>query len=391
MLLVIGLLGAQLVTCGPLSWVQEKGAGQDAQNTRLALDRARKDELRVYSLRHVRCEDVAEIVNSVLHGKYAHPESQTNRIIFGGPTECAKMVAQIIEKVDVAPDEQESVQRVFPISFASSKNVAGILEMMLGARYAHPETATNSIIYSGPTKHLSMVEKVLEALDVAPEPARKQSKLVIVPVKHRGVDDLARRLKSAMLGSSINIAPDRARSTIVLNGAGATVEKALSMIEKLDLPAASVNLEFAFFKATLNLPPGSGLIPKDLQEVAGELQRFGRIELLGRLSTMSVEGEEFKVSGNVADSIFAEVQGRLIRASADGSVNVHLNAEMGQHKFVAFEPKADEKKASRQRISSEFNLETAVSTQRGDYVVLGSAPSGWEPGEAAILVLHVRP
>ena len=56
------------------------------------------------------------------------------------------------------------------------------------------------------------------------------------------------------------------------------------------------------------------------------------------------------------------------------------------------DPDADtmEKKIVRRQAPSAFQVESTLITRRGDYVVLGSAPTGWEIGESAILVLHVR-
>lgn len=255
---------------------------------------------------------------------------------------------------------------------------------------AIPDERTNSVICSGSAGAVERAVDLLQQLDQPADAAGPQPDLRMVPIRHREMRDVARQLMDAFRRTSLTVSTDRGRSTIVLAGSSDLVAKAMAVIELLDTPSNSATLEFAFFKASLNGDGENPAVPGDLEPVVAELRRFGHIELLGRASTRAMERDDFKVSGNLASGLEIEVGGQILGASEDGSVNVHLGATLRVSRPA--EPQAGEDgKAARSLRRTGFTLETTVTTARGDYVVLGSAPSGWEAGESAILVLQVLP
>ena len=169
---------------------------------------------------------------------------------------------------------------------------------------------------------------------------------------------------------------------ILLNGQREAVLKAKSIIRALDTPAATAQLEFSFFRARLDGDGATPRIPEDLQPVAEELRRFGQVELLGRLLTTATENEEFHIEGRIALVISAEVQGVLRGVDEDGSVKIELSTGMSLRDPVS-------ESNQRRGATPHFSLRTVIQAQRGEFIVLGSAPSGWKSGESAILVLHV--
>lgn len=279
--------------------------------------------------------------------------------------------------------------RVFRLKHAQCQEVVFTLKHMLGDDRVITDERTNSIIFAGSKEQAAKIEELLAILDTPADGPVAESELSIVAVRHRDVRSLANEIHAAMdrglgAGRYLNIAADQARSKILLDGERRAVLKAKSIIKELDTPAAMANLEFAFLKATSgDTQPGSA-IPDDLKDVANELKRFGRIELLGRLVTMAVEGEPFKVSGE-KNGMSYSIRGKLVHASEDGSVKSEVEAQLNQYLG------RDRGKTGRRAYNTVFKLETLVLTQRGDYVVLGSAPGSGtsKPGESVILVLHV--
>jgi hypothetical protein len=249
---------------------------------------------------------------------------------------------------------------------------------------------TNSVTCAGTVGGVGRAVELLEELDQPADAVGEVEALRIVPVKHREARDIAIQLMETFHRLPITFSADRGRSTIVASGASDLLKKAMSIIEALDTPSNSATLEFAFFKASLNADGDAPAVPQDLEVVAAELRRFGRIELLGRASTLVVEREKFEISGNLASLLAIDVHGHLLSASNDGSVKVNLEASLAVDRSPQ-QPADEDGKASPRSRRPGFELETTVSTTRGDYVVLGSAPSGWKAGESAILVLHVRP
>lgn len=251
------------------------------------------------------------------------------------------------------------------------------------------DSRTNTVIVSGTDDDKARVEALIRELDV-PASTEHGSSVVTVNVEHRGAEELARQLQMVLGGREHNlrIAADENRAMLLLKGAGVDVNAAVELVKRLDTPSTSVNLEFSFFHADANSKEPDADIPADLASVAKELKRFGRLEVLGRLSTTGLEHEEFAVEGRVLNTLHARVQGELDKAAPGGAVRLQLRAVLSMQ--AAPSPKPEGEGKSTGGIPS-FDLGTVVLTKPGDYVVLGSAPTGWAPGESAILVLHVRP
>ena len=281
--------------------------------------------------------------------------------------------------------------RLFDLEHARSMELAHILSEILQGPYAHGEERSNTLIYSGPQELLDVVEKLVFRLDAGTKPSRDELELVMVAVKNRDVMELAEQLSNAFAGLPLRVAPDRGRSVLVLRGPKEVVSRAEEVIEKLDTPAPTAFLEFTYFKASLEEDSAqSAPIAEDLREVVQALKRFGRIELVGRLFTVAEEGRSFAIKGDIASEAYAQIRGRLLSAAKEGGVKIKINASLELQKPAA-EAAAREGKPRSQARETGFHLETTLSTARGDYLILGSAPNGWKSGESAILVLQVRP
>jgi len=283
--------------------------------------------------------------------------------------------------------------RIFKVKHIQASEVANLISNLMHSQSTYAVNRTNSIIYSGPTESIPKVEKLLQQLDVPVEETLSDSEITVVPISERNVDELARHLNKMKLRKGrrgIDIVADKSRSRILLSGPSDLIANARAVIAELDIPAGSVNLEFTFFKARLNADAPSPKMPADLEPLVKELQRFGQLELLGQLSAVAVEDEKFAVSGSIGDLIDADVRGTVITAPAGGSVRVSLETSVRLESPKQIEnPSNDKKRGSRRQ--PEFRLSTSVSVQRGDYVVLGSAPNGWKAGESAILVMRAQP
>ena len=103
------------------------------------------------------------------------------------------------------------------------------------------------------------------------------------------------------------------------------------------------------------------------------------------------------MGGSIAENIpLVQVEGELTSVSSDGGVNLKLMARMALDRQAPVAPpvpveKGEDKASPKAGPRPTYELDTSVQTKRGDYVVLGSAPTGWKPGESVILVMYVRP
>lgn len=274
--------------------------------------------------------------------------------------------------------------RIFSLKHASAEDIAGVVGRLLrGAKFV-ADPNTNSLLVDGTSEDLQKAHELIAALDVPTVRAKPSaSEVVLIPIRHRSAEEVASRISQVASSRSVRIAADSARETVIVNGPPAFIRMAQLIAAKLDTAAESVQLEFTFFRADLNSTGVSKNVPKDLADVAKELSRFGSIELIGRLATVASEGEKFSIRGAISNEMQAMVRGRLLKAVAGGGIRLAVDADMTLQRDIQTETRKG-------REQSGFNVETTLSTRRGDTVVIGSAPTGWEPGESAILVVQIR-
>jgi hypothetical protein len=280
-----------------------------------------------------------------------------------------------------SPDASTEIMRVIALKNASSASVAHMLSE-LGFEIVS-DGSTNSIIVNGTLEKLQTLEELITKLDI-PAGGLVNENLAVIPVRHRPPQELANHIMVLGQVRNARVASDTARSMILINGPDDVLDMARQITEALDTPARSVALDFAFFQAIVGGADPVGSVPHDLAAVAKELDRFGAVQLLGRMGTSCVEGEGFEIMGELKSHFVCEVNGELIAALDGGSIKLRLQARLG------LESRADEPGLDGQVKRAVFEVETTVVTQSGDIVVLGSAPAGLEEGQSVILVLRVR-
>jgi len=281
--------------------------------------------------------------------------------------------------------------RIFPLKNTEPGGVMETLIPLFKGVSMVASPPTNSIIASGAVEELDAMEGLLKHLDQPAEPAgRKVLGVRAIQLKHRATDDVSKELMSLLAGVPRSmdgrVAADRGRGKIVLRGTDDFLDFAAHVIAELDVPAQMIQFEFAFFSADQkDTSPPDG-IPADLEGVAKELARFGRVRLLGRLACNATENREFQLEGLLGDGMMAIVEGSLINAVADGSIQLKVSGRVRLNHPEG----GDDAEAKAPPRTSTFSIETTVVTRRGDTVIIGTAPAGWAPGESAIMVLQVK-
>ncbi|MFQ5429806.1 MAG: secretin N-terminal domain-containing protein [Phycisphaerae bacterium] len=285
--------------------------------------------------------------------------------------------------------------RVFDLKYAAAADVANIIRRVSNLS-AIAEDRYNRIIVVATEDQIPAVQGLIAKLDTPPPPPEDESDFEIVLLKNRSARDLAAYLSdtfNSRHSRPLNVVADETRAALLLRGASSILDRCRKVIGELDRPAPTANLEFVFFSAKRSADSSSSTIPPDLKELSGDLRRFGRVELVGRLSTVATQGEKFQIVGRVSNLLGTDIEGRLVAATAD-SVKVALQSRMSLTRPAVPRPAADETEKEVRRPSGrppEFYLNTVIAMKRGDYVLLGSAPNGWAPGESAILALYAAP
>ncbi len=289
-----------------------------------------------------------------------------------------------------------NVPIVIQLRHADCFEVERLLDGVFGSYPSFAIALTNSVVFAGPEDVHADALKLIAEVD---KPATEGSGMDIARIRlmHRPPEDVARQISSIYGNRDMRIGVDEGRGWILLRGTESQLSSAKQIVQELDTPAGSASIEFAFLRASDGGEMEGSAIPPDLADVANQLTHLGTLSMMGRLSTVAVEGEEFTVQGAISDARQFEIWGRLESSPDDGGVRVKIGARMFLSEKQAEEqeqPAEDtgQKRSVRRRQARPvgFEIETTVATQRGHYVVLGSAPTGWDSGESAILVLHVR-
>lgn len=392
------LMLAGLVALCPSALVAQTvgGGTQKTQESKTAAPP--ETQIRVFRLKRAGCKNIAGLLDRMPLHVTAQYDLATGSVICMGTEENLRFCEELIGELDIVVEGAEpyvpdkTLVRVFRLKNASCNDVVRTINSLV-TKKTRAEERTNSVIYVGLEYDLPVIEKIIQELDSIPTTAQlePEREVIVVFVKHQPVNEVASQAGKSFpyMGrgeDNVSMSVDHRRSAILLRGSKKSVKKAEAVIRQLDTPVAMANLEFAFLKATSGDTQPDSDIPDDLKDVANELKRFGRIELLGRLVTMAVEGKPFNISGEKG-GVFYRIMGKLLRASEDGAVKVEVEAKL--FRYGERDPTTNKRLPH-----TVFDLETLVLTQRGDYVVLGSAPSVpgggiSKPGESAILVLHV--
>lgn len=271
--------------------------------------------------------------------------------------------------------------KLISLKFADPMETAKSLERVLGVRVV-AEERTNSLIVMADPETLKLVEDLVHDIDIDRPEIIGEDQLVELQIRNRNVRDVVSQL-AQLFRSELTLSADEQGRRILMRGNKKAIESAKHVASTLDVPLPTANVEVAFFQVGSSDDDFSQQTPDDLKSVTQQLQRFGTPRLVGRMTTSAVEGQKFRLNGQIAERTYLALEGRLEAAPTDGAVRLDIDANLSMNRQVDTDAKG------RHVESPRFTVSTTVITKRGDYVVLGSAPLGWKPGESAVLVLHI--
>jgi len=290
----------------------------------------------------------------------------------------------------------EMAVRIFPIQNTTCTEIAEILNRLQPwDSMVASDANTNSVIIKAAPDSLGKYESLIRELDRkgGANPDSNQ-RSVTLEIRFRSVRDIESRVKE-VLGKGNpkednRVASDTARSRLLLRGSNAFVAAAIDLVQSLDMPAESVQVEFAYFLAdrdpNVETPPP----PPDLTEVAKSLERFGKLNLLGRLTCTVAEDEPVTIQGRLGTGLRARISGAIAKLGADGSVKMSLDADLEMEEPQQQPDPNSKSMQSPVRKTGGFTVKTSIATRRGDTVVIGTAPAGLADGQSVILVMQVR-
>ena len=284
--------------------------------------------------------------------------------------------------------------KCFNVTRSNPTKLADYIGQLYGRGRVVDMPATGKILFMGTTREIEQVAELLKELDIPDMDTGSEPELTIIPIQHRRAGELMGsilQLASGLPDDVVRFSADDTRSClIVLSRSNKALAAVKSIIAELDKPAERVALEFVFFQADLNPSNEKPLIPEDLQDVANELARFGRVKLLGRLFADATEGATFNVEGRVADTVSVKVHGQVEDAATGEPVRLKVDASVRIEEVLVSESEGGGK-FSKSRNSGTFELETEIVLTPGQCIVVGGSPAGLAEGESVMLAVRATP
>jgi type II secretion system protein D len=143
-----------------------------------------------------------------LHGLVIASEDQLNSLIVVGTPANTQVVRQLVAMLDVEAASAANTVRVYPLKFAASERVVGVVQSLFRQREASPDhrpedrlivssdARTNSVIATTSAKSFAILEGLLKTLDG--EQTNYSVGLHVVPVMAGDVRQLAPRIDRLM-------------------------------------------------------------------------------------------------------------------------------------------------------------------------------------------------
>lgn len=291
--------------------------------------------------------------------------------------------------------QESPAVRCFNITRSNPTKIADYIGQLYGRGRVVDMPANGKILFMGTEQEIAQVETLLKEIDIPEMNTGSDPDLTIIPIQNRTAHDILCNIQPVLSGlpdNVIRISADDIRSCIIVLSRSKKALTAVSaMITDLDMramPVRHVALEFAFFQADLNQTTNNSTIPDDLQEVAGELGRFGNVTLLGRLFADTTEGGRFKVEGQIHDHVTARVEGRVEDTAQDRPTRISVEAKAIVEDVQASE--LDSGKTAKSRSNGAFAIETQLVVDPGQFVVIGGSPAGLANGQSIMLAVRVK-
>lgn len=253
------------------------------------------------------------------------------------------------------------------------------------------------IVMHGSGELVQQAGTIIEELDTSGNRAFPEPLAELIQVHSYPIEDMIRLLQQSVHGSrALRLAADTINRQIVVNGTKSEVRMVRSLVEQFDQPTPALTADFFFLRGRIGESEAASKValPAALKPIAATLAAngFANPTLLAplqvhmdagtRFSSRSVLVSERTPSRTPARTEF-KVSGTA-RAEPDGkTVQLTLGANLECITEVAL----DSGKTA--TVSTPFSLDTTLSVQYGEYVLLAAAPHSTDEGDAVALVVRV--
>lgn len=283
----------------------------------------------------------------------------------------------------------DSILKVVTLKHADANSVVSTLRQ-LGFPLAATTTGPQTVVLRGsPADVQKVIDTLIAAIDVPGAAEGSARSPEVIPVRHYPIKEVGSLVSKVLQKGSLAI--DETRRTIVVNGTEEERRAIREILKQIDWPTRTAKVHFYFLRATIGgaTSEKDALLPPDLLPIGKTLAQngFGRLSLIAPIVIGVEEGQRFESKGRLhldgdtagADDLIFNVGGtaRLATTGDDAALTLRcrMNGEYSRSKDADTE--------------TIFELDTAIVTKLGNYVILAAAPSSTASGDAVALVVRL--
>ena len=253
------------------------------------------------------------------------------------------------------------------------------------------------IVISGPSGRVQQATEVTMQLDRPEKGESAGLQTDLIQVHSYPVEDMLKLVHQSMLGTrAMRLAADTINQQIVVTGSQRDVQTIRELVTRVDQPTQALTADFYFLQGRIGAGKSAGdeVLPKALKPIAATLESngFAAPTLLAPLQVhmdagMWFESQSVLVSERVPNRTPTRtefsVSGRA-RVGTDGkSVQLELKANLDTMTEIAL---SGGKAAT---LATPFSLDSTLTVQLGEYVLLAAAPHSTEHGDAVAVVVRI--
>jgi hypothetical protein len=290
-------------------------------------------------------------------------------------------------------DAGDRTLKVVTLKHADAHSVVSTLKQ-LGVSLAASVTGPQTIVLHGyPPEVQKVMDTLIAAVDVPGVAEGSARSAEIIPVRHYPIQEIGGLARNVAPKSALGI--DEIRRTIVVNGSEDEKRAVRELLKQIDWPTRSAKVHFYFLRAAIGgaTSEKETQLPPDLLPIGKTLAQngFGRLSVIAPFVIGVEEGQRFESKGRLhldgdavsADDLTFNVQGVVRLAAGGDDASLSLRGRMGgqysRNKHMDTGTDAE----------TVFELDTAVVTKLGNYVILAAAPSSTASGDAVALVVRM--
>jgi hypothetical protein len=359
--------------------------------------------IKVGAMENVSVTDAKAFFEEVLPDISFTPWKDGNRFVVRGTEKDVAEFEQLLAEFDQpAASAPTSQIRVFSLKNTDAEEVASTVSELMGGvedLRISVDYRTNSIVVTGDSSRLSIIEGVIKILDTNAPVAQAGRETRVLELKHTPVTNIAETLRDFFdtdLGEGeVVLTPEILSNTVLISGTPDKIEAITAMVQRLDVKSEGSNqwtIRCYWFLHGDNVSGGHQQIEEAFPtEMAPGVRKLmdsilaptQRVQIMAKPVIIAGDGVPFEMGFATHEDAGISVQlAGMVNSAKDGHVNLKVQFRANQ---------AIAAPGQGQPTSKELlNFDTSVITTAGHLIALCGAPVGDTDSALLIQVLPLE-